>query len=88
MHTGKLGSQFKATLVNSTKWQYYGTPNVGGTLEMTWNTSLVGAERVNIELWGYRETGEYTSINTAYTLWRLHMTLNWVKGTVHLKIEM
>lgn len=58
VHTGKLGSQFKATLVNSTKWQYYGTPNVGGTLEMMWNTSLVGAERVNIELWGYRETGQ------------------------------
>ncbi|XP_051269108.1 sushi domain-containing protein 2-like [Dicentrarchus labrax] len=58
VHTGKLDAQFKATLVNSTKWQYYGTPNVGGTLEMTWNTSLVRAERVNIELWGYRETGE------------------------------
>uniref|UniRef100_A0A4W6CR95 Sushi domain containing 2 n=1 Tax=Lates calcarifer TaxID=8187 RepID=A0A4W6CR95_LATCA len=58
VHTGKLDSKFKATLVNSTKWQYYGTPNVGGTLEMTWNTSLVRAERVNIELWGYRETGE------------------------------
>lgn len=22
---------------------------------MTWNSSLIGAERVNIELWGYRE---------------------------------
>ncbi|XP_029300731.1 LOW QUALITY PROTEIN: sushi domain-containing protein 2-like [Cottoperca gobio] len=58
VHTGKLDAQFKATLVNSTKWQYYGTPNVGGALEMMWNTSLVRAERVNIELWGYRETGE------------------------------
>nr|XP_046231714.1 sushi domain-containing protein 2-like [Scatophagus argus] len=58
VHTGKLDSRFKATLVNSTKWQYYGTPNVGGTLEMTWDTSLVRAERVSIELWGYRETGE------------------------------
>ncbi|XP_076614848.1 sushi domain-containing protein 2-like [Chaetodon auriga] len=62
VHTGKLDAKFKATLVNSTKWQYYGTPNVGGTLEMTWNTSLVRADRVNIELWGYKETGEaYTS---------------------------
>ncbi|KAI1882426.1 hypothetical protein AGOR_G00250580 [Albula goreensis] len=25
---------------------------------MTWNTSHVRAERVNLELWGYRETGE------------------------------
>ncbi|XP_037609357.1 sushi domain-containing protein 2-like [Sebastes umbrosus] len=62
VHTGKLDAHFKATLVNSTKWQYYGTPGVGGTLEMTWNTSLVRAERVNIELWGYKETGKpYTS---------------------------
>lgn len=57
VHTGKLDAKFKAVLVNSTKWQYYGTPNVGGNLEMTWNTSLVDTERVNIELWGYRETG-------------------------------
>ncbi|XP_068562215.1 sushi domain-containing protein 2-like [Cebidichthys violaceus] len=63
VHTGKLDAQFKATLVNSTKWQYYGTPAVGGFLEMTWNTSLVRAERVNIEVWGYRETGKpYTDI--------------------------
>uniref|UniRef100_A0A3Q4B3U5 Uncharacterized protein n=1 Tax=Mola mola TaxID=94237 RepID=A0A3Q4B3U5_MOLML len=58
VHTGKLHSKFKATMVNSTKWQYYGTPNVGGTLEMTWNTSLVRGEKVNIELWGYSETGQ------------------------------
>uniref|UniRef100_A0A3Q3FWL0 Sushi domain containing 2 n=1 Tax=Labrus bergylta TaxID=56723 RepID=A0A3Q3FWL0_9LABR len=58
VHTGKLDAKFKAILVNSTKWQYYGTPDVGGVLEMTWNTSLVRAERVNIELWGYRETGK------------------------------
>ncbi|KAM8742988.1 sushi domain-containing protein 2-like [Acanthopagrus schlegelii] len=58
VHSGKLDSKFKAAMVNSTKWQYYGTPNVGGTLEMTWNTSMVRADRVNIELWGYRETGK------------------------------
>nr|XP_040054046.1 sushi domain-containing protein 2 [Gasterosteus aculeatus aculeatus] len=58
VHTGKLDAKFKAILVNSTKWQYYGTPAVGGSLEMTWNTSLVRAERVNVELWGYRETGK------------------------------
>lgn len=81
MHTGKLDSKFKATLVNSTKWQYYGTPNVGGTLEMTWNTSLVRAERVNIELWGYRETGEYTCIYSAYT----HIAINCVKTLNSLK---
>ncbi|XP_056146411.1 sushi domain-containing protein 2-like [Lampris incognitus] len=58
VHTGKLDPQFKATLLNATKWQYYGTPNVGGSLEMTWNTSLIRATKVNIELWGYRESGE------------------------------
>ncbi|KAM3874287.1 sushi domain-containing protein 2-like [Diretmus argenteus] len=57
VHTGKLESRYK-TSFNSTQWQYYGTPNVGGTLKMMWNTSSVRAERVNIELWGYRETGE------------------------------
>ncbi|XP_061888061.1 sushi domain-containing protein 2-like isoform X1 [Entelurus aequoreus] len=58
VHTGKLDAKFKATLVNSTKWQYYGTPQVGGSLEMAWNTSLVRADRVNIELWGYIERGK------------------------------
>ncbi|KAG9335087.1 hypothetical protein JZ751_005763 [Albula glossodonta] len=53
-----VNPRFKASLDNSTKWQYYGTPNVGGGLKMTWNTSHVRAERVNLELWGYRETGE------------------------------
>ncbi|XP_008324072.1 sushi domain-containing protein 2 [Cynoglossus semilaevis] len=58
VHTGKLDARLKAVLLNSTKWQYYGTPNVGGSLHMLWNTSLVKAERLNIELWGYRESGE------------------------------
>ncbi|KAF7661677.1 hypothetical protein LDENG_00254980 [Lucifuga dentata] len=58
VHTGKLDFRLKAMMVNSTKWQYYGTPDVGGTLHLVWNISLVRAERVNIELWGYRETGE------------------------------
>lgn len=47
---------------NSTQWQYYGTPKTAGTLEMTWNPSLVRADKVNIELWGYRETGGSTWI--------------------------
>lgn len=60
VHSGKLDSKFKAAMVNSTQWQYYGTPGVAGTLEMTWNPSLVRADKVNIELWGYTETGEST----------------------------
>uniref|UniRef100_A0A3P9H7J0 Sushi domain-containing protein 2 n=1 Tax=Oryzias latipes TaxID=8090 RepID=A0A3P9H7J0_ORYLA len=63
VHTGKLSSEFKALLVNSTKWQYYGTPGVGGYLQMTWNTTLVNGDKVNIELWGYREMGEPYSEN-------------------------
>ncbi|XP_063067130.1 sushi domain-containing protein 2-like [Engraulis encrasicolus] len=58
VHPGKLDPRFKVTLVNSTHWQYYGTPGVGGALRMTWNTALVEATAVNIELWGYSETGE------------------------------
>ncbi|XP_077353315.1 sushi domain-containing protein 2 isoform X2 [Festucalex cinctus] len=58
VHTGKLDSKLKAVLVNATKWQYYGTPQVGGHLQMTWDSTLVRAQRVNVELWGYRETGK------------------------------
>lgn len=58
MHTGKLDAKFKATLENSTRWQYYGTPGINGSLRMTWDRTQVNAERVNLELWGYMETGE------------------------------
>lgn len=58
VHTGKLDAKFKATLVNSTKWQYYGTPGYSGSLEMEWDPPQVTAARVNVELWGYAETGE------------------------------
>ncbi|XP_062874298.1 sushi domain-containing protein 2 [Trichomycterus rosablanca] len=58
VHHSKLGEAHKLVLVNGTQWQYYGTPGVGGTLRMTWNSSLIHAERVNVELWGYDETGE------------------------------
>ncbi|XP_035291699.1 sushi domain-containing protein 2 isoform X1 [Anguilla anguilla] len=58
VHPGKLSPDLKATLVNATQWQYYGTPNVAGTLKLTWNTSLIKADKVKVELWGYREIGE------------------------------
>uniref|UniRef100_A0A6Q2XNP3 Sushi domain containing 2 n=1 Tax=Esox lucius TaxID=8010 RepID=A0A6Q2XNP3_ESOLU len=58
VHPGKLDPSLKATIINSTQWQYYGTPNVGGKLRMTWNTSQVGAQKVNIEVWGYMEKGD------------------------------
>ncbi|XP_061116434.1 sushi domain-containing protein 2 [Conger conger] len=58
VHPGKLSADLKATLVNATQWQYYGTPDVEGILRMTWNTSLIKAGNVSVELWGYRETGE------------------------------
>ncbi|XP_061658052.1 sushi domain-containing protein 2 [Syngnathoides biaculeatus] len=61
VHTGKLDAKLKAHLVNATRWQYYGTPNVDGSLEMTWNATLVRAPRVNVELWGYRELGKMYS---------------------------
>ncbi|XP_035514372.1 sushi domain-containing protein 2 isoform X1 [Morone saxatilis] len=55
VHPSKADHAFEVTLVNGTQWQYYGTPNVAGRLTMTWNSSLIGAEKVNIELWGYAE---------------------------------
>ncbi|XP_040928147.1 sushi domain-containing protein 2 isoform X2 [Betta splendens] len=56
VHPSKVDPAFEVTLVNVTQWQYYGTPSVAGQLQMTWNSSLIGSERVNIELWGYRES--------------------------------
>lgn len=59
MHHSKLSLENKLLLVNGTQWQYYGTPGVGGVLLMVWNSSLIKADRVNVELWGYDEFGEW-----------------------------
>ncbi|MBN3283381.1 SUSD2 protein, partial [Polyodon spathula] len=58
VHHSKVSAEFKITLHNATKWQYYGTPNTGGSLTMSWDASLLTSVTVNVELWGYRETGE------------------------------
>ncbi|KAK2845374.1 hypothetical protein Q7C36_010228 [Tachysurus vachellii] len=58
VHHSKLSLENKLHLVNGTQWQYYGTPGVGGVLLMEWNSSLIKADRVNVELWGYDEFGE------------------------------
>lgn len=76
MHTGKLNAAFKATLVNSTRWQYYGTPSVDGFLEMTWEPAQVDAQRVNLELWGYAETGESVCSSTLEILKGIFSFLN------------
>ncbi|XP_071339844.1 sushi domain-containing protein 2 isoform X2 [Trachinotus anak] len=55
VHPSKADPAFEVTLVNATQWQYYGTPNIAGRLKMTWNSSLIGTDKVNIELWGYKE---------------------------------
>ncbi|XP_072353268.1 sushi domain-containing protein 2 isoform X2 [Scyliorhinus torazame] len=57
VHHGKFSPFKKSILVNATKWQYYGTPNVMGPLTLIWNSSLLPATSVNIELWGYKEHG-------------------------------
>uniref|UniRef100_A0A4W3HPH9 Sushi domain containing 2 n=1 Tax=Callorhinchus milii TaxID=7868 RepID=A0A4W3HPH9_CALMI len=55
----KYSYDFKSILLNATKWQYYGTPNVTGNLTLLWKKSpLFPGLAVNVELWGYRETGE------------------------------
>ncbi|XP_071374973.1 sushi domain-containing protein 2 [Centroberyx affinis] len=60
VHPSKVDPAFGVTLVNATQWQYYGTPDTAGALKMTWNSSLIGAEEINIELWGYREVSRST----------------------------
>nr|XP_046241528.1 sushi domain-containing protein 2 isoform X2 [Scatophagus argus] len=64
VHPSKVDPAFEVTLVNPTQWQYYGTPNTAGRLKMTWDSSVIGAEKVNIELWGYREFSRSTETET------------------------
>ncbi|XP_057204981.1 sushi domain-containing protein 2 isoform X1 [Triplophysa rosa] len=63
VHHSKLSPFHKIILGNATQWQYYGTPNVGGDLSMIWIPSLIKAKTVNVELWGYNETGVAYSSN-------------------------
>ncbi|XP_053329471.1 sushi domain-containing protein 2 [Spea bombifrons] len=57
VHPGKVSETEKCTLVNDTKWQYYGTPNTEGTLTVTWDPKAFKEKMVNIEVWGYQELG-------------------------------
>ncbi|XP_063820371.1 sushi domain-containing protein 2 isoform X2 [Pseudophryne corroboree] len=78
VHPGKVSDSEKCTLVNETKWQYYGTPNTAGTLTVTWDPNTFKENSVKIEVWGYQETGApYTSSWTGswkylYTLVHQH----------------
>ncbi|XP_068952727.1 sushi domain-containing protein 2 [Petaurus breviceps papuanus] len=58
VHPSKVSDSDKSELINETMWQYYGTPGVTGNLTLSWRSSLLPEPRVNIELWGYRETGK------------------------------
>ncbi|KAM4052284.1 sushi domain-containing protein 2 [Anomaloglossus baeobatrachus] len=58
VHPGKVSESEKCILVNETKWQYYGTPNVGGNLTVQWNPEILQSDLVDIEVWGYTETGK------------------------------
>lgn len=60
VHHSKVSSGEKCTLVNETKWQYYGTPGTGGNLTLTWTHQALAASHINIEVWGYQETGKVT----------------------------
>ncbi|XP_035022120.2 sushi domain-containing protein 2 isoform X2 [Hippoglossus stenolepis] len=60
VHPSKADPASEVTLVNATQWQNYGTPDVAGRLNLTWNSSLIGADKVDIELWGYREFNRST----------------------------
>lgn len=58
VHPGKVSESEKCTIVNETKWQYYGTPNFGGSLTVQWDPEMLKSDFVDIEVWGYTETGE------------------------------
>ena len=74
-HPGTLDPALTAILANDTRWQYYGTPNtLLGALQMTWNSSLISAERVNIELWGYREVSSTPGTGSGNTN---HLIAEW-----------
>lgn len=60
VHHSKASEGEKCTLVNETKWQYYGTPNTDGNLTVIWTQQTLVATHVNIEVWGYQETGKVT----------------------------
>uniref|UniRef100_A0A8D2KT65 Sushi domain containing 2 n=1 Tax=Varanus komodoensis TaxID=61221 RepID=A0A8D2KT65_VARKO len=57
VHHSKVSPLEKSKLVNETKWQYYGTPGTGGNLTVTWNQQTLRASHVNVEVWGYNESG-------------------------------
>ncbi|XP_053555720.1 sushi domain-containing protein 2 [Bombina bombina] len=62
VHPGKVLPSEKCNLENETLWQYYGTPHFGGPLTVTWSPETFKEKEINIEVWGYHETGEpYTS---------------------------
>ncbi|XP_005431563.2 sushi domain-containing protein 2-like [Geospiza fortis] len=63
VHHSKVSDGEKCTLVNETKWQYYGTSNTGGNLTLTWTHQTLATTHVNIEVWGYQETGDSYSEN-------------------------
>lgn len=66
VHHSKVSDEEKCTLVNQTKWQYYGTSNTGGNLTLTWTHQTLAATHVNIEVWGYQETGKVTLFLQAF----------------------
>ncbi|XP_033828467.2 sushi domain-containing protein 2 [Periophthalmus magnuspinnatus] len=61
VHPSKADPSSEVVLVNGTKWHNYGSQNISGELEMTWNQSRIGADTVNIELWGYEEINTGTA---------------------------
>ncbi|KAG8147564.1 hypothetical protein E2320_022994 [Naja naja] len=63
VHHNKIPPSEKSTLVNETKWQYYGTPGTAGPLTLTWNPDGLPASHVHLEVWGYNETGRPYSDN-------------------------
>uniref|UniRef100_A0A8C6Z6W7 Sushi domain containing 2 n=1 Tax=Nothoprocta perdicaria TaxID=30464 RepID=A0A8C6Z6W7_NOTPE len=74
VHHSKVSDGEKSVLINATKWQYYGTPNTDGNLSLTWKHQMLPATHINIEVWGYEETGKTYSDNWL-AIWKYLYTL-------------
>lgn len=65
VHPSRADPALQVTLVDPERWQNYGVTGEAGPLRMTWNRSLIQTEKVNVELWGYREVNRSSGAVTS-----------------------
>uniref|UniRef100_A0A3P9H8C7 Sushi domain containing 2 n=1 Tax=Oryzias latipes TaxID=8090 RepID=A0A3P9H8C7_ORYLA len=65
VHPSRADPALQVMLVDPERWQNYGVTGETGPLRMTWNRSLIQTEKVNVELWGYREVNRSSGPETS-----------------------